>query len=498
MIGKVFLVGAGPGDVSLLTVKAKKLIESAEAVVYDSLLGKGILALIPSLAKTVDVGKRGGRHTMPQEKINETLAELSREGKQVVRLKGGDPFLFGRGGEEAFYLRERGIPFEIVPGVTSALAVPAYAGIPVTHRDMASMVHIVTGHKKGNMPLDIDFKALAEAGGTFVFLMGVSALPEICQGLLSGGLGENTPAALVSLGTTAMQKEVFGTLKTLPEKVKTEGAKAPAVVVAGQVCACVEKLNWRQYLPLSGRRFVLTRPKERAGELSEKLKELGAEVLELPGISTVFREENRELEEALLKISSFDILAFTSPSGAGYFFQFMQDRKMDIRRLSGVKLAAIGEGTAQVLRGRGLFPEYVPKVYDGKSLGILLRDLAKENAGILLPRAKEAGPELMQELSRRGDIRVTEIPLYDTVFTKHPLIDLGEEIKMGEVLEAVFTSASTVKGFAAAAGEADLSLVTAYCIGEKTAGEARNFGMKCVTAKEASVDGLVEVILENR
>ena len=171
---------------------------------------------------------------------------------------------------------------------------------------------------------------------------------------------------------------------------------------------------------------------------------------------------------------------------------------MDIRRLSGVKLAAIGEGTAQVLRGRGLFPEYVPKVYDGKSLGILLRDLAKENAGILLPRAKEAGPELMQELSRRGDIRVTEIPLYDTVFTKHPLIDLGEEIKMGEVLEAVFTSASTVKGFAAAAGEADLSLVTAYCIGEKTAGEARNFGMKCVTAKEASVDGLVEVILENR
>ncbi len=497
MAGKVFLVGAGPGDVSLLTVKAKKLIESAETVVYDRLLGKGILAMIPPSARSVDVGKRGGRHTMPQEEINRTLAKLAGEGKQVVRLKGGDPFLFGRGGEEAFYLRERGIPFEIVPGVTSALAVPAYAGIPVTHRDMASMVHIITGHKKEDMPLDIDFKALTAAGGTCVFLMGVSALPEICQGLLFGGMAEDTPAALVSLGTTAMQKEILGTLKTLPEKVKKEGVKTPAVIVAGQVCACMEKLHWRTDLPLSGRRYVLTRPKERTEKLSEKLKELGAEVIELPAVSTVFREENRELEEALCRISSFDILALTSPTGAEYFFRYMQKMKMDIRRLFGVQLAAIGEGTARVLRERGLYPDYVPQVYDGTSLGILLRNSAKENAKILLPRARAAGPELTQELAGRRDIQVTEIPLYDTVPGKHPLINLEEEIRTGEVTAAVFTSASTVRGFLAMAGEADVSLVRAYCIGEKTAKEAEKSGMKCAVAKEASVEALVEEILED-
>lgn len=495
MAGKVFLVGAGPGDVSLLTVKAKQLIESAQAVVYDSLLGKGILALIPPSAKAVDVGKRGGNHTMSQQGINETLASLSLEGKQVVRLKGGDPFLFGRGGEEAFYLKERGIPFEIVPGISSALAVPAYAGIPVTHRDMASMVHIITGHKKDNMPLDINFKALKEAGGTCVFLMGLCALPEICRGLLLAGMEEDTPAAAVSLGTTAMEKEVLGTLKTLPGKVKQEGLKAPAVILTGPVCTCMESLNWKSYLPLSGKRYVLTRPKERCTEISEKLRVLGAEVIELPAISTVLREENEKLKEALRNISSYDILAFTSPSGAEHFFRFMQNIKMDIRCLFGVELAAIGEGTARVLRERGLYPLYVPKVYDGKSLGILLRDLAKENARILLPRAKEAGPELMEELTKRGDIQVTEIPLYDTVFEKHPLIDLEKEINGGEVTEAVFTSASTVKGFAAAAGEACLSLIKAYCIGEKTAEEAEKFGMKCLVAKEASVDALVECML---
>lgn len=497
MAGKVFLVGAGPGDVSLLTVKAKQLIESAEVVIYDSLLGKGILAMIPPSAKAVDVGKRGGRHTMPQHKINEILASFAHEGKQVVRLKGGDPFLFGRGGEEALYLKERGIPFEIVPGVSSALAVPAYAGIPVTHRKMASMVHIITGHKRNDMPLDIDFKALAQAGGTCVFLMGVSALPEICHGLLSGGMKEDTPAAAVSLGTTAMQKEVLGTLKTLPERVKREGVKAPAVIIAGKVCECMESLNWRSYLPLSGRRYVLTRPKERCRELSNKLRTLGAEVIQLPAVSTVLREENDKLKEALRNISSYDILAFTSPSGAEHFFRFMENMEMDIRSLFGVKLAAIGEGTARVLRERGLYPDYVPKVYDGKSLGILLRDSAEENAEILLPRAKEAGPELTWELAKRKDIRVTEIPLYDTVLKKHPLIDLEKEIKTGEVTAAVFTSASTVKGFAAAAGEAELSFVQAYCIGEKTAKEAERFGMKCVTAKEASVDSLVESILHH-
>lgn len=496
MAGKVYLVGAGPGDVSLLTLKGKKLIEGADVIVYDSLLGKGILAMIPGSAQAIDVGKRGGCHTMPQGRINEILAEKAMEGKSVVRLKGGDPFLFGRGGEEAMYLRERNIPFEIVPGVTSALAVPAYAGIPVTHRDMASMVHIVTGHKKGDMPLDIDFESLAKAGGTCVFLMGVSALEEICQGLILGGMGEDTPAAAVSLGATAMQKEAAGTLKTLPKIVKNSELRAPAVIVTGRVCTCMEMLDWRRYLPLSGKRIVVTRPRERSSEISERLRDLGAEVIELPGIRTVFREENRELEEALHRIASYDILAFTSPAGARYFFRFLRKMEMDVRCLYGIKLAAIGEGTAEVLRERGIFPEYVPKVYDGRSLGILLREQAEENARILLPRAKEGSAELTEELAKRKDLEVRDIALYDTVLEKHPLIDLGEEITAGEIRDAVFTSASTVRGFRAAATGADLSLVRAYCIGEKTAGEARAFGMRCVVAEEATVDALVDVTVE--
>lgn len=494
MAGKVFLVGAGPGDVSLLTVKAKKLIENAQVIVYDSLLGKGILALIPGKTKAVYVGKRGGCHTMPQEKINEILAEEAMEGKQVVRLKGGDPFLFGRGGEEAVYLRERGIPFEVIPGITSALAVPAYAGIPVTHRDMASMVHIVTGHKKENQPLDIDFEALAKAGETCVFLMGLSALDEICQGLILGGMAEDTPAAAVSQGTTAMQRQVKGTLKTLPRKVKEGGLLAPAVIITGSVCTCMDTLDWKRELPLSGRRIVVTRPKERSLELSEKLRDLGAEVIELPAIRTVFREENRELEEALRQIASYDILAFTSPAGVNYFFLFLQKMEMDIRCLYGIKTAVIGEGTASTLRERGIYPDFVPKVYEGRALGRLLYEQAKENAKILLPRAKEGSLELTEELAKREDIRVSDFPLYDTVPEKHPLINLGEEIGAGEITEAVFTSASTVRGFAGGAGSVDLSGVTAYCIGEKTAKEAEAFGMRCVLAKEATVDALVEAV----
>ncbi|MCM1257641.1 MAG: uroporphyrinogen-III C-methyltransferase [Roseburia sp.] len=494
MAGKVFLVGAGPGDVSLLTIRAKRLIESAQVIVYDSLLGKGILAMIPGTAESVDVGKRGGCHTMPQERINEILAEKAMEGKQVVRLKGGDPFLFGRGAEEAFYLRERGIPFQVVPGVTSALAVPAYAGIPVTHRDMGSMVHIITGHKKGNQPLDMDFEALAKAGGTCVFLMGVSALEEICQGLISGGMPGDTPAAAVSRGTTAAQKEMVGTLKTLPGKVKSSGLKTPAVIVTGSVCTCMEALDWKEYLPLSGRRIVITRPRKRSLELSERLKVLGAEVIELPAICTVFREENKELECALRQISSYEILAFTSPTGVEYFFRFMKKMERDVRCLFGIRLAAIGEGTAGALRERGIFPDYVPKVYDGRSLGILLREVAGENAKILLPRAKEGSRKLTEELAKRKDIKVSDIPLYDTVFEKHSVMDLGEEIMEGEITEAVFTSESTVKGFAAAASGADLSFVTAYCIGEKTAEEASTLGMRCVVAKEATVEALVDAV----
>ncbi len=498
MAGKVWLAGAGPGDAGLLTLKAKKVLESAETVVYDSLVGKAILAMIPKEAQRVYVGKRAGRHTMTQEQINELLIKMARRGKRVVRLKGGDPFLFGRGGEEGEALMREGIPFEVIPGVTAAFAVPAYAGIPVTHRSMASMVHVITGHKKGDEPLHIDFSALVKAGGTYVFLMGLSSLPQICQGPMEGGLPGSTPAAVISRGTTAMEKGILATVSTLTDKAAESSLDAPAVIVAGDVCACMETLNWRQFLPLSGRRYVVTRPRERAFSLSESLRELGAEVIEIPAVKTVFCKDNIQLKEAIDNIHRYDILAFTSPAGAEYFFDYLREIQKDIRCLGQIKLAAMGAGTAKALEKRGLMADYVPETYNSVFLGKLLCEVAPKQGFILLPRAREGSRELTEELSKRKDITLTEIPLYDTVFETNSVISVWEEIKNGEIREGVFTSASTVKGFVGAAGTEDVTKITAYCIGEKTAAEAKKAGMKCVIAKEATVDALVQAILDNR
>ena len=312
--GKVWLVGAGPGDTGLITVKGEQVLKEAQVVVYDALVGQGILNRIPKEAKLINVGKRSSHHLMKQEEINRILAEeagkglrvvrlkggdpflfgrggeeleLLREaekGRRVVRLKGGDPFLFGRGGEELELLAEKGIPYEVVPGVTSALAVPAYNGIPVTHRDFCSSLHIVTGHKRQGGEYDIDFEALVRAKGTLVFLMGVSALQEIMKGLLDGGMDPDMPAAILQKGTTARQKRIVATVATLPEEVERQGIETPAIIVVGKVCALSEEFGWFEKLPLKGQRILVTRPKERAGTLSDKLRVLGADVWEYPCI----------------------------------------------------------------------------------------------------------------------------------------------------------------------------------------------------------------------
>lgn len=498
MTGKVWLVGAGPSDAELLTIKAEKVLKRADVVVYDSLVGKAILTLIPSGAEAINVGKRAGNHTMPQEEINLLLAQKAMEQKRVVRLKGGDPFLFGRGGEEAEVLKQRGIPFEIVPGVTSAISVPAYAGIPVTHRDAASMVHIITGHKKKDMPLEINFKALKEAGGTLVFLMGISAISDICQGLMEAGMAKNTPAAVVSRGTTAKQYKVRGTLATLSEEVMRQKVVTPAIIIVGEVCSYDEALEWRNVLPLSKKRYVVTRPKERAGILSERLRELGAEVIELPAIRTIPCMDNPKLEQAISNIKQYQILAFTSPAGVEYFLDFLKNCGKDIRSIGDVKIAAIGTGTQKELNERGLLVDYLPKVYDGSQLGMLLCREAPQNAKILLPRAKEGNPQVVKEILKRKDLSVDEIVLYETVYETAKTIDLETEINTGEITEVIFTSASTVRGFLAAAKGADVTGITAYCIGNMTAAEAEKAGMQCEIAQEASIDGLIQLVLDKQ
>ena len=296
--GKVWLVGAGPSDAGLFTLKGHQVLTDAEVVVYDALVGPAILAMIPDTAEAINVGKRSSNHTMRQEQISELLAEKAKEGKRVVRLKGGDPFLFGRGGEELEVLIREGISYEVVPGVTSAISVPAYQGIPVTHRDYCSSVHIITGHKREGEACDIDFEALVRTRGTLVFLMGVSALEMICEGLLAAGMKKDMPAALLSKGTTAAQKRIVATVSTLPEEVARQGAVTPAIIVVGEVCALADTFSWVDRLSLGGVRVLLTRPRELSGTTAQKLRKRGAEVIELPAIRTKARENNTEIGRA--------------------------------------------------------------------------------------------------------------------------------------------------------------------------------------------------------
>ena len=287
MPGKVTLVGAGPGDPGLLTRKGLEALERADVVVYDRLVSPAILALMPEGAVKINVGKEASRHPVPQEQINRILLEQAQQGHNVVRLKGGDPFLFGRGGEELELLAEHRIPFEEVPGITSAIAAPAYGGIPVTHRDCCSSLHIVTGHQRAGKELAIDFEALVRTGGTLVFLMGVSALPTICAGLLDAGMAPDTPAAVVERGTTPAQRRVSASLAELPRAAEAAAVQSPAVIVVGGVCALADQFDWFDHLPLKGKRVVVTRPRERAGTLSARLRALGADVWEYPCIATV-------------------------------------------------------------------------------------------------------------------------------------------------------------------------------------------------------------------
>ncbi|MCD7843378.1 MAG: uroporphyrinogen-III C-methyltransferase [Clostridiales bacterium] len=493
MTGKVTLVGAGPGDPGLLTRKGETALRAAEVVVYDRLIAPELLELLPPTAERIDVGKQADHHPVPQWRINEILLEKAQEGKNVVRLKGGDPFLFGRGGEELDLLAQHHIPFEVVPGVTSALAAPAFAGIPVTHRDYASSLHIVTGHAKAGSPLQINFQALAEAGGTCVFLMGVSALERICEGLLGAGMAENTPAAVVERGTLPGQRKVVSTLGQLAEETRKADIHSPAVIVVGEVAALSDRFDWFDTLPLKGRTIVVTRPKRRAGALRGRLRELGASVMDYPCIETVPRRENSALEQCLAQISRFDWVAFTSSAGVEVFCDTFWQLGMDGRALGGVKLAAVGPSTAQALEARHLRADYMPPVYDTEHLAL---GLAQRTKGpVLLPRAAMGSPILPRVLKEQG-VAFTDVPVYDTVFPGENTEALLPLLAAGETW-VTFTSASTVRGFVNSLPKGtDLSRVLGLCIGPQTAAECARHGIHTRVAREATVPALVELILD--
>ena len=493
--GKVWLVGAGPGDIGLFTIKGMEILSNADVVVYDSLVGEGILSKIPSGIRTIHVGKRASHHTMSQEQINQVLLDEAEKGNRVVRLKGGDPFLFGRGGEELELLVEHGIPFEIVPGVTSSIAVPAYNGIPVTHRDFCSSLHIITGHKREGKTYDIDFRALTDTRGTLVFLMGISSLGDIMRGLLEGGMDPDMPAAVLQKGTTAGQKRIVATVATLEEQVKKQGVETPAIIVVGKVCSLAEKFEWYEHLPLAGWKVLVTRPKNLISRTADLLRQKGAEVLELPAIRTEPMEDQSALEEALDHIDTYQWIVFTSPTGVDIFFEEMMRMDKDIRSLGNIKAAVIGEGTRNKLKERGIRADLMPEVYDGDSLGAALAERVRPGMHVLIPRAEKGNENLVRLLEAAG-AKVSDIATYRTVYESSGLIDEKREFAEGNIDCVVFTSSSTVKGFVEGTKGMDYTGIRAACIGKQTKAAADAYGMHTYMAEKATIDSLIRLVEE--
>jgi len=475
----VYLVGAGPGDPGLLTRRGAELLARCDVVVFDRLASSALLELCPPAAERVSVGKGPGRVEMTQDAINELLVARGQAGATVVRLKGGDPFVFGRGGEEAEALRAAGVPFEIVPGITSAIAAPAYAGIPVTHRGLATHVTIVTGHEdpdKGRS--DTDWAALARAGGTLVILMGAGHLPDIAARLIDGGRPPSTPIAAVRWGTRSDQRTVRGTLGT----VDALGVEAPSAIVVGEVAAL--DLTWFESRPLFGRRVVVTRAREQASELRTQLEERGAEVIELPTIAI------EPLDFAVPDLAAADWIVFTSANGVTGFFDRLAVAGLDTRALGGCRVAAIGPGTASALADRGIRADLVPERFVAESL---VEAFPAGPGAVVLARAAVARDVLPAGLAAKG-WRVDVLDVYRTVMAD-PDPAAVARVRSGDVDAITFTSSSTVENFVAAVGQIS-SQIPVICIGPVTADTATARGLDVTaTADPHTIDGLVTALV---
>jgi uroporphyrinogen III methyltransferase / synthase len=408
----VYLVGAGPGDPGLITTKGLHCIEIADVLIYDYLAAKSFLQYAGPNCECIYVGKKGGDHTLSQNRINQLIADKSREGKIVTRLKGGDPFIFGRGGEEAEVLVESGIPFEVVPGVTSAIAGPAYAGIPLTHRQFTSTLAFVTGHEDPTKDeTSIDWAALARGIGTLVFFMGVKNLPNIVRQLCDNGRSPNTPVALVRWGTTPKHKTVTGTLENIVTKSQQAGIKAPALIVVGKVVTLRDTLQWFEKRPLLGKRIVVTRARAQASDLIQELTQLGAECVECPTIEVVPPDSWTPLDNAIAEIERYQWLVFTSVNGVQFFFDRLFEKGLDARALGHLRTAAIGPATSQRLRQYGINTDILPQTYQAESVVEAFSKESVQGQRMLLPRAKEARVILPEELVRMG-AEVDEIAAY--------------------------------------------------------------------------------------
>jgi uroporphyrinogen III methyltransferase/synthase len=499
--GTVYLVGAGPGDAGLLTLRGAELLARADVVVYDALINKDLLRLAPKDAEIIYAGKRSKDHAMPQEELNELLVTKARAGKTVVRLKGGDPYIFGRGGEEAAQLAGAKIPFEVVPGVSSVVAGPNYAGIPLTHRDHCSSFTVITGHEDPEKTESVlDHAQIAKIPGTKIILMGVARIGELSSNLISNGMPPETPVAMIRWGTTGRQQSIEGTLATIAGIVEKTGFKPPAVTVIGDVVKLRKTLNWYESRPLFGRRIVVTRTREQSSELARQLAALSAEVLEIPTIKIVPTERKADLADAMLELNSYDWIVFTSPNGVTMFFESFFKAFEDLRDIGGVRIAAVGPATAAKLRELHLKVDLMPDEY----LAVKIADaFAKhesiENLKILLLRAEAASPELPQALEALGAI-VDDVACYKTVPETEDLNGAAARLLEESADWVTFTSGSTVENFHA---RFDLpALIKKFpqiklaSIGPETTKKLVALGLKPdAEAKPHNIEGLVKALV---
>jgi uroporphyrinogen III methyltransferase / synthase len=491
--GVVYLVGAGPGDPGLMTARALELIGGADAIYYDRLIPPGALDGAREDAELVYVGKAPGKPSVPQEEIGARLIAAAREGKSVVRLKGGDPFVFGRGSEEGEALREAGIEFEVVPGITAGIAATAYAGIPVTHRDDASAVAFVTGHEDPEKEESaIDWEALGRFPGTLVFYMGVKRLAENASALIAAGRDVDEPAAAIERGTMDGQRTVVATLSTLAEAVERGEVKAPALIVVGPVVERRESLAWLERRPLHGRRVVVTRARAQAGGLARQLRALGAEVVELPAIRIEPRHESAEVKQAIAQIGEYALIVLTSPNGVRLLFEALRAAGLDARALSGATVAAIGPGTTRALARHGIGADVVPERFVAEALVEELAEVEVSGKRVLVARAAEARDVIPEHLTGRG-AEVDVVALYETV-REEPT---PEAIAAAQSADYVtFTSSSTVRNLTEALGDRFPSAASIVSIGPVTSDAARDAGLEIhVEAERHDIDGLVAALL---
>ena len=553
--GKVYLIGAGPGDPGLLTVRGKSILEKADVVVYDRLVSPGVLSLCNLKAKMVDVGKMPTHHKVKQSEINKLLVKFALEmpGATVARLKGGDPFVFGRGGEEALELVAAGVEFEVVPGVTSAIAVPAYAGIPVSHRGIATSFHIITGHEKEvdsrksevgsdsvilsevrstkskdpSQNLSLDFENLAKCQGTLIFLMGIANMDFIARRLIECGKDPKTPLAFIEKGTTPNQRTVMATLETAGETIVRENVTAPAITIMGGVVELGKTLAWKKNLPLSGKRLVVTRAAKQSSGITARLTALGAEVIETPMIETRSLEKPQtvchperstvgaESKDPGLQgsvdfksLANFDILAFTSTNGVESFFKQLFAAGYDVRVLAGKKIASVGKITEKMLLEFGIRCDYVPEDHTGEGLGLLLRDVVDKCEHVILSEERSSESKDLVEsriLLLQGNLaddtllkllpKATRWTVYETL----PVAELPEW-KREAIASAdaiVFASSSAVENFSrlSSVGQSPFSRLS-FCIGRMTEASAKKHGFETVTSDETTMDSLVKKIVE--